>query len=273
MAPRATSAPVKPKPAARTYRPVTLDLPEARIHGEWRTEPVAGRPVIVQLHDGLGCTKTARDLPDRLGAALGVGTFVYDRWGYGQSDRRDVFPFGFMEEEAERLPRILDAAGIDDCCLVGHSDGGTITLLHAAENTKRVRASVTMAAHIFVDRRTRAELEYAQRLHDTGQIPDFLERFHGARAAHVLWCWTSLGRDPRYRHWDITDRIRGIRGALMAWQGADDTYGTMDQLSGIQRAVPHARVFAAPGLAHYPHYDDPARTARIVAEFLAPYCG
>jgi pimeloyl-ACP methyl ester carboxylesterase len=254
-------------------RSVTIELPEARIYGEWRTAPVAGRPVIVMLHDGLGCTKTARDLPDRLGAALGVGAFVYDRWGYGRSDQRDAFPFQFMEDEAERLPRILDAVGITDCCLVGHSDGGTIALLHAAENTPRVRACVTIAAHIFLDRRTLAELEYAQALHDAGKTPEFLARFHGTRAAHVLWCWTSLWRDLRYRSWNIQERISRIRGPLMAWQGADDTYGTMEQLSGIQRTVPHACVFAAPGLAHYPHYDNPDRTGRIVADFLAPHCG
>jgi pimeloyl-ACP methyl ester carboxylesterase len=259
--------------AAPTTRPVWLDLPEARIYGEWRCAPVAGRPSVVMLHDGLGCTRTARDLPERLGAALGAGAFVYDRWGYGQSDQRDGFPYRFMEEEAARLPRILEAAGIADCCLVGHSDGGTIALLHAALNPRRVRATVTIAAHVYIDRRTLAELEYAQKLHDSGKIPDFLERFHGERAAHVLWCWTSLWRDSRYRTWDITGEIAAIRGPLLAWQGADDTYGTMDQLSAIQRAVPHARAFAVPGLGHYPHYDDPARTTRIVADFLAPYCG
>lgn len=261
------------KRTAPPVRSVWLDLPEARIYGEWRRAPVPDRPTIVLLHDGLGCTLTARDLPERLAATLGTGAFVYDRWGYGRSDRRDAFPFRFMEDEAARLPRILDAAGIADCCLVGHSDGGTIALLHAAENAPSVRATVTIAAHVFLDRRTLAELEHAQALFDAGRIPDFLMRFHGERAAHVLWCWTSLWRDPRYRQWDITGAIAPIRGPLLAWQGADDTYGTMDQLSAIQRAVPHARAFAVPQLAHYPHYDDPARTAGIVADFLAPYCG
>jgi len=37
-----------------------------------------------------------------------------------------------MHDEAlEVLPRVLDAAGIGDAILVGHSDGGSIALIYA----------------------------------------------------------------------------------------------------------------------------------------------
>lgn len=257
----------------REIESVLLELPEARIYGEWRTPHVAGRPDLVFLHDGLGCTKTMRDLPDRVGRALGCGAFVYDRWGYGQSDRRDSFPPFFMEDEAERLPRILEAAGIADYAMVGHSDGGTIALLHSATRPKGLRATMTIAAHIFLDHLTAGEVARHQKMIDDGEIPEFMFRFHGERGPHVLWCWTGLHRDAEYEGWDISETISAIEVPLMSVQGADDAYGTPEQISGIQAAVPHAKTGLMEGLGHFPHLDDAERMAGIAADFLRPYCG
>lgn len=259
--------------AAVTPRHATVALAEAGLHAEWRREPVPGRPVLVFLHDGLGCTRSLRDLPERIADRLAVGAVAYDRWGYGRSPSRDAFPPFFMEEEAQRLPRILEALAIDDYCLVAHSDGGTIALLHAATAPPGLRAVVSMSAHVTFDRLTREGMQRHQRDLDEGRVPEFMRRFHGERGAHVMWCWTSLVRDPVYRDWDIRARLGTIRCPLLAIQGAEDAYGLPRQLVDIANAVPHARTRLLEGIGHFPHVEDPAGTARLVAGFLAPYCG
>ena len=95
-------------------RAVSIAVDGARLHGEWCAEPVAGRPALVFLHDGLGSVENWRGLPARIGRRLGTGAFAYDRWGYGRSDGRAPFPIDFIEQEAARLPRILRIAGIGD---------------------------------------------------------------------------------------------------------------------------------------------------------------
>ena len=85
-------------------RAVAIAVDGARLHGEWCAEPVAGRPALVFLHDGLGSVETWRGLPARLGRRLGTGAFAYDRRGYGRSDGRALFPVDFIEQEAARLP-------------------------------------------------------------------------------------------------------------------------------------------------------------------------
>ena len=41
-------------------------------------------PVIVMLHEGLGCVGLWGKFPDRLAAATGAGVFAYSRAGYGR---------------------------------------------------------------------------------------------------------------------------------------------------------------------------------------------
>ncbi len=255
-------------PAAAAH--VAID--GALLYTEWRRPPVPDRPTLVFLHDGLGSIETLRRFPDILAETCAMGAFAYDRWGYGRSDRRESFPPLFMEDEAGRLERLLDAVGIGECVLVGHSDGGTVALLHAARHPARVRAVVTMAAHIRRDRLTLDQVLRHQRMVDTGDIPDWMTRFHGARAAHLLACWTQAWQQPEYGTWDIGRQIAAIRCPLLALQGADDAYGLADQIADIARAVPGCRTLMLAGVGHFPHLEAAERAVEIVAEFVIDAC-
>ena len=43
-------------------------------------------PVLVLLHEGLGCVEMWRDFPHRLAETSGHPVLVYSRQGYGRSD-------------------------------------------------------------------------------------------------------------------------------------------------------------------------------------------
>jgi pimeloyl-ACP methyl ester carboxylesterase len=147
------SAPV-PAPAQ------TFDLPLGDHALRVRTIAVGDRaaehrPTLVFLHESLGCITVWRDFPDRVAAALGCNALVYDRRGYGASS-----PFGpeprtprYLEDEADVLGRVLDACGVSQAVLFGHSDGGSIALVAAARRPELVRA-VTEGAHVFVEELT-----------------------------------------------------------------------------------------------------------------------
>ena len=109
-------------------------------------------PTLVWLHEGLGSVELWRDVPDATSARSGLGSFVYSRRGYGHSDPVSVpRPLTYMHEEGRALPAVLDAAGIDQAILVGHSDGGSIALLATAAVPDRVRALVLEAPHVFCE--------------------------------------------------------------------------------------------------------------------------
>src|ERR1700759_3080808 len=99
------------------------------------TEEIAGaEPALVFLHEGLGSVALWRDFPARLAAATGRRALVYSRAGHGVSDLPpEPRAPRFMHDEALAvLPALLTAAGISEPVLVGHSDGGSIALIHAS---------------------------------------------------------------------------------------------------------------------------------------------
>ncbi|RLB83533.1 MAG: hypothetical protein DRH24_06700, partial [Deltaproteobacteria bacterium] len=92
------------------------------------------RPTLVFLHEGIGCIELWRDLSETLCEATGCSGLVYDRKGYGGSEKfEDPWPLDYLQKESlTYLPELLKACNIDYAILIVHSDGGTITLITAA---------------------------------------------------------------------------------------------------------------------------------------------
>ncbi|WP_218188180.1 alpha/beta fold hydrolase [Desulfosarcina cetonica] len=123
-----------------------------RLEAAWVGPPPEESPTLVLLHEGLGCVDLWRDVPQRMAAATGYGVLVYSRLGYGRSDPCALpRPIRFMHDEGLIvLPLVLRAAGIREHILVGHSDGGSIALIHAGRVPgPGLKGVVTLAAHVF----------------------------------------------------------------------------------------------------------------------------
>lgn len=237
----------------------------------WRAKPQDG-PVLVFLHDGLGSMESLRGFPGTVADALGLAAFGYDRWGYGRSAARPDLPADFMEDCAARLPGVLAAAGIGDYAMIGHSDGGTIALLHAMTNPSGLLATVSIAAHAHDDAASTAQLARHGAMAAAGEAPDWLVRFQGERprALRLMAEWVRVWRASFDAGWDLTERLRAIRGPLLALHGENDDYGLPGQLATIAAAVPHAQTTLLPGLGHFPQLDDEATVVGRIVDFLGP---
>lgn len=254
-------------------RALPIEVDGARLYGEWRAEPVPGGPALVFLHDGLGSVENWRGLPERVGGRLGIGAFAYDRWGYGRSERRVPFPIDFIEQEAARLPEILRIAGIGDHAVIGHSDGGTIALLYAAENPTGLKATVSLSSHVHRDPLAEAHLRRFRDQAAAGTLPEWMTRFHGEKAVDVAACWSATWLDIFADDWDIAPGLSRISGPLLALHGAMDAYGVAEQLRNIARAVPRADTRLLPDIDHFPHLEDPAGTDAAITAFLSDALG
>ena len=247
-----------------------------RLEHRWIGCERTDRPLMVFLHEGLGSVSMWRDAPDRLCAAAGMRGLVYSRPGYGRSSPR---PAGerwlpdFMHRQAfEVLPAFLAAVGVDAAAdrpwLFGHSDGGSIALLHAARWPGRVAGTVVLAPHIVVEDLSIASIDKARIAYETTDLRDRLARHHDDPDS-AFRGWNDIWLDPAFRDWSITDDIGGLTGPLLAVQGLDDEYGTLEQIHGIARRLPHTELLELAACGHSPHRDQPAALVQAVAAFVA----
>ena len=89
-------------------------------------------PCLVFLHEGLGCDAMWKDFPDRLCGGTGCAGLVYDRQGYGlSSPLTEERTIHYLHLYAlDELPMVIHAAIPDrPYILIGHSDGGSISLI------------------------------------------------------------------------------------------------------------------------------------------------
>jgi pimeloyl-ACP methyl ester carboxylesterase len=225
---------------------------------------------LVLLHEGLGSLVLWRDFPAKLAAATGWRALVYSRQGYGQSDPMPgPRAVGYMHDEARIvLPALLDELRIERPVLIGHSDGGSIALIHAGGTTRPVRGVVTMAAHVFVEDVTVKSIAEAKTAFETTNLGERLGRYHRDAAA-AFWGWNDIWLDPAFRAWNIESFLPEIVCPVLAIQGVDDEYGTPAQVEAIIRGVGGpARELLLPSCRHSPHRDQEAATTQAIVGFV-----
>jgi pimeloyl-ACP methyl ester carboxylesterase/GNAT superfamily N-acetyltransferase len=221
----------------------------------------------VLLHEGLGSVGLWRGFPHALAAATGRRTVAFSRHGHGQSDLppRPRTP-AFMHEEAlEVLPQLFKALGIQKPILVGHSDGASIALIHAAYH--EITAVVAIAPHVFVEDMCLREIENARRAYLETDLRERMARHHRDPDA-AFFGWNDVWLDPDFPQWDITDEVERITCPLLLIQGERDQYGTMAQLDAIEQRArgPVTRVHL--DCMHSPPSELPNETVEAITAFL-----
>lgn len=233
-------------------------------------------PSILFLHEGLGSIGQWRDFPEALCTRTGAAGFVYDRLGYGGSDPlpgpRTV---RYLHDEAlDVLPAVLDALALDRPVLVGHSDGGTIALLFAAEYPDRVRGVITEAAHVFVEEETLRGIREAVELYRTTDLRERMARYHGDKVDAVFSGWADTWLSAEFRDWNVESFLPRITCPLLVIQGADDRYGTPVQVEAIVRqAAGPAEALLLPGCGHIPHQQARDRVLASMVRFIGSLAG
>ncbi len=224
---------------------------------------------IVMLHEGLGSVSMWRDFPERLARATGRRTLVYSRYGYGRSSPIEApRTVDYMHEEARRLPAILERLKVRRPILFGHSDGASIALIHAAAAASDVAGVVALAPHVKVEDMTVNSITAAKAAYLQTDLPARLSRHH-VDADGAFWGWNRIWLDPAFRHWNIEALLPRIRCPILAIQGEDDEYGTLEQVESIARSAPRARLLSLAACRHSPHRDQPAAVLAAVTEFAA----
>lgn len=253
--------------------PISLDGRTIAIECLWIAPEKKEADLIVFLHEGLGSASMWKDWPAQVCAAVNCRGLVFSRYAYGKSTPRpydEKWSVDFMHDQARHaLPALFQALNLqhERPVLFGHSDGGSIALLYAAMYPGKIKAIAVAAPHIFVEDVTIENIEAARLAYLNTDLPKKLGRYH-QDADSAFWGWNDIWLNPEFRAWNIESFLASIRCPVLAIQGENDEYGTLEQVEGIQRKTPQTELCIIPDCGHSPHRDQPDTVIRAVTRFL-----
>src|SRR6185437_5588914 len=146
----------------------------------WIEPRQPARAPVVMLHEGLGSIAMWKNFPAQLAERTGCGVLVYSRYGHGSSDKlMEKRQVRFMHHEGEVvLPEVLEKLGIERPILLGHSEGGSISLILAGAYPHAVSGLMLEAPHVFVEDLSIASIAKAKTTYETTDFAQRLGRYH-----------------------------------------------------------------------------------------------
>jgi pimeloyl-ACP methyl ester carboxylesterase len=241
---------------------------------EYRDYPAAdeNRPVLMLLHEGLGCVAMWRQFPEKLAEATGCRVIAWSRAGYGASDPypESRTPDYMHREALVALPALIAALLINRPLLVGHSDGASIALIFAGAFPEQTCGVVAMAPHEFVEAETLTGILQAKTAWTASDWPQKLARYH-RDAPRVFADWNDAWLSPAFRDWNIEEYLPQIRCPVLALQGEDDEYASMRQIEVIAEQVPGTELLKLANCGHSPQRDQETAVLAAIAGFVSRF--
>lgn len=259
---------------------IPFDGRRIQVEIQWLRPQRQERPLVVFLHEGLGSISMWRDYPAALCEAGDFRGLVLSRYGYGRSTPRpapEKWGVDFMHRQArEALPALFDALDIGPGrkrgkpWLFGHSDGGSIALIHAASFPQAVDGITVLAPHILVEDLSVSSIRATRETYLQTDLRSKLARHHDD-VDSAFWGWNDIWLDPAFRAFDLHPLLSRIQCPVLAVQGEDDEYGTMAQIEGIHRYAPQTVLLKLPRCGHSPHRDQPGPLTDAAVRFITAH--
>jgi pimeloyl-ACP methyl ester carboxylesterase len=221
------------------------------------------------LHEGLGSLALWKNFPGEVARVTGHEVMVYSRYGYGNSEPlTEAREVRYMHDEAlATLPEFLDTLAIDNPILLGHSDGASIALIHAGAARRPLTALIVLAPHVFVEDLSLSSIAAIKATYDSTDLPTKLGRYH-QDVDRTFRGWNDIWLRPDFAAWNIEEYLASIAVPILAVQGLNDEYGTMEQVSRIVRTAPLTKVLELNDCGHSPHRDQAALVLSAIGEFV-----
>jgi pimeloyl-ACP methyl ester carboxylesterase len=233
-------------------------------------------PLLIFLHHGVGSVSQWMDFPELLSDSIKYPALLYDRYGYGKSDGlREARGTDYINHEAEAvLPELIKKLKIENkIILIGHSDGGSIALIFAAKADKNLSGIIVEAPHTFVDDYSVNGVKHTIEEYKAGVLKRALSKFHKENTDTMFYGWADIWVSEKFRSWNIEDMLKNIKVPVLAIQGRQDEYGTLDQIQKIKKSAgDKVSLCILDDCDHIPHKSHKEEVFELMKNFILIYC-
>lgn len=235
-------------------------------------ENTNGLPVIIFLHEGLGSIDQWKDFPEKVVKTTGFPAFVYDRQGYGKSSPlSETRGLDYIHKEEKLLTLLLKYFEINQYFLIGHSEGGSLALIHASQNPKGLLKVVTLSANTMNEPKIKPSiLEVVKTYEQQGsRLKTALQKYHGNKTDSVFYAWSKTWTADFFSNWNIIEALKQIEIPLLAFHGRNDQYTSLQQIENIKNFVPGPKdIHVLNHCSHHPHFDHSKQVIETIRQFL-----
>lgn len=230
------------------------------------------KPTLVFLHDSWGCVEMWGDFPEALANLSGLNALVYDRRGYGQSspfaiDQRTKY---YLHDEANELIEVLNDCGIQNALIYGHSDGATIALITASLCPDRIKGLVLEGPHSFIENSGKVAVKATRERAKETNLLSSLEKFHGDKTTELFRLWHETWLSEYFADWTIVPLLNNISCPVLAFQGENDEFGSIEQLNILKQEIPtRVTISEIPIAGHTPRKEAEKETVNLIADWFS----
>jgi pimeloyl-ACP methyl ester carboxylesterase/class 3 adenylate cyclase len=211
---------------------------------------------------------------------------LFDKRGTGLSDR---IPAATLEERADDVRAVMDAAGVERGALLGWSEGGTYSAFFAAREPERVSHLILYAAPPRIARTDDYTAGWPPEMFD--QILADTEASWGTDAV-AGWVNPSAAEDEAYRRWfahmqrlaaspssaremmaglrdlDIRDLLPSLLVPTLILHRVEETWVRVEHSRYLAEHIPGAKYVELPGSDHWPWMGDGDAVIDEIEEFV-----
>jgi pimeloyl-ACP methyl ester carboxylesterase len=215
----------------------------------------------------------------RLGSFCRVA--VFDKRGTGLSERLGPGEAPSLEQRADDVRAVMDAAGMPRASVFGSSEGGSLAVLMAAAHPERVTRLVlhgTWARHPWLDQPDRPEFAFVERRWGTGRVFAGLaesmggtsagRRFFGRFERQAATPGTARRLTEMMCAIDVTPVLGSIRVPTLVIHRAQDSYAGVENGRDLVAGIPGARLVVLPGRDHYLFSGDTTPILAAIEDFV-----
>jgi len=248
----------------------TLSLKQGEVYvKEWLPSETTSNEPLFLLHDSLGCTALWKDFPHRLATQLKKRVIAYDRLGFGHSSQLyDLPSLNFIEQEAtEVFPQIKQMLGVEHYGVLGHSVGGGMACMVAA-NDNDCQNLITIAAQAYVEQRTLEGILSAKEFFAEQKQVERLAKWHGDKALWVLSAWIDVWTSPDFADFSLKETLPNVTCPTLVIHGESNEYGSVafpDFIAQHVSGVVTKEVLL--NCAHMPQKEQPEKVISLISDF------